>query len=493
MSNPIVATTSGQVRGTLADGVARFLAVPYAAPPVGENRFAAPKPHAPWQGVREATDSGPTPPYTIRPFPDFDLTPLVGKGWIKGDDYLTLAIWTPEFAPKGLPIMVYMFGGAFVGGCNDVPVLDGTSFAKSGVVYMGMNVRLGVEGFLPIPGAPTNLGLRDMIAALQWIRANAVAFGGDPDNITLFGESSGAMSTADLMASPLAKGLFRRAIVMSGHGAMVRPISVARRVVKKLAKFMGVSPDVKGFKKRGFEDTLDAVEKLNQPTTRVDLRDADKNEPSFGLSKFLPVYGDDVLPEKPFAAFAKGAGAEIDLLIGTCAEEMNLYFVATGVKDKVGKFLAWLLLSRSTRNASPLLKAYGMGKRGVKAGDAMTRAMTDLVFRLPGRRFAAAHKGKTFVYEFDWRSPAFGGQMGAAHALDVPFAFNTINACSGPKGIVAENPPQALADSMHKIWVDFARTGVAPWPEYDATTRQVYSLTQGAAHSEPPMPAEKIV
>jgi para-nitrobenzyl esterase len=235
------------------------------------------------------------------------------------------------------------------------------------------------------------------------------------------------------------------------------------------------------------------VEKLNQPTTRIDLRDEDKNEPSFGLSKFLPVYGDDVLPEKPFTAFAKGAGAEVDLLIGTCAEEMNLYFVATGVKNKVTKFLAWLLLSRSTRHASKLLKAYGMGKKGVTPGDAMTRAMTDLVFRLPGRRFAAAHKGKTFVYEFDWRSPAFGGEMGAAHALDVPFAFNTIAACSGPTGIVAENPPQALADRMHKIWVDFAKTGEAPWSQYDAKARPVYLLNTGVEHSEPAMPAEKFV
>jgi para-nitrobenzyl esterase len=490
---PVVTLQSGKIRGVeLAGGIARFLGVPYAAPPVGDNRFALPTPHEPWGGERDTTVIGPTPPYNIRNFEALDLTPVVGSGWVKGDDYLTLAIWAPDLAAKGLPVMVYMHGGGFVGGCNHVPVLDGEAFARSGVVYMSMNVRLGIEGFLPIPGAPTNLGLRDMIAALHWIRDNAAAFGGDPSNITLFGESSGAMSIADLLASPLAKGLFKRAIIQSGHGSMVRPIPVARRLVKKLANLMKVTPDVAGFKSRTVEQCLAALGTVQLPTTRIDLRDKAGREPAYGVSRFLPVYGDDVLPERPLAALAKGAGADVEVLIGTCREEMNLYFVAAGVKEKVGKFLAWLILSRSEPRASRMLKAYGMGAKDKRPGEVMTDAMTDLVFRLPARVFAAAHQGRTHMYEFEWRSPAFKGEMGAAHAMDVPFVFNTIQACAGPKGLVGENPPQALADSVHKIWTDFGKDGTLPWPEYNAQTRQIYWLAAGAPRTDPVMPAEAI-
>jgi len=165
--------------------------VPYAAPPDGDLRFAPPAPHAPWSEVRDATDYGPNAPQIIRPFEGLDIAALVGEGWREGDDYLTVNIWTPDVGASGLPVMVFIHGGSFTGGCNDSPVQDGAAFARSGVVCMTINYRLGIDGFLAIEGAPTNLGLRDMIAALRWVRENAAAFGGDPDNVTVFGESAG--------------------------------------------------------------------------------------------------------------------------------------------------------------------------------------------------------------------------------------------------------------------------------------------------------------
>jgi para-nitrobenzyl esterase len=493
MTDPIVTLPSGQVRGVRNGDVSRFLGVPYAAAPVGDLRFAAPAEAPAWPGVRDATQPGPTAPQMVRDFPGLDIKPLIGDGWSSGDDYLTVNVWTPDqagdAAAPGLPVMVFIHGGAFALGSGHASVQDGTAFARSGVVLMSINYRLGVDGFLPIDGAPTNLGLRDQIAALKWIKANAAAFGGDGGNITVFGESAGAMSIADLVASPLAQGLFQKAIIQSGHGSMVRTIAVTRRLTAKIAKAMGVRPDLAGFRTLSAQQCVDAVEKAQTPTFRVNLRDAGGREPAYGLSKFLPVYGDDVLPDHPLDALAKGVGSDIHVLIGANAEEMNLYFVPTGVREKVNGLLARLIVGRSIPRAGAILKAYGLGKRGSKAGEVMTRAMSDLVFRHPVRRFAAAHKGRTHLYDFAWRSPASGGQLGACHGIEMPFVFDTLATCTGPQGLAGEAPPQALADSVHKVWVDFAKTGELPWPEYDARARQVYALASGTVGADPDMPA----
>jgi len=180
-------------------------------------------------------------------------------------------------------------------------------------------------------------------------------------------------------------------------------------------------------------------------------------------------------------------------LIGTTAEETNLFFVPTGVTKKVNRLMAWLVLRRSTRRAGAILKAYGLGRRGRRAGEVFGRVMDDLIFRLPARAFAAAHQGRTHVYEFDWRSPAWGGELGACHGLEVPFVFNTLASCTGPTGIAGESPPQALADRVHGLWAGFATSGALPWSQYDAQTRQVYLLEHGETVTEPPIAAERFV
>lgn len=475
---------SGALRGTKSGGVLEYLGVPYAAPPV---RFELPQPRERWPGVLEATDRGPSAPHKVGAVPQIDAEALVGKGSDGGDgDYLRANIWSPEGA-AGAPVMVWIHGGGFVVGSKDAPVSDGTAFAKSGIVCIAINYRMGIDGFLPVPGVPTNLGLRDMLFALQWVQDNVAAFGGDPANVTVFGESAGAMAIADLVTSPLARGLFRRAIIESGHGAMVREIPVAQKLVRKLAKKLGVSPDADGFRNVPFEAAWKAMEKLAKPWA-IDLRDSDGHEPVFGISRFIPVWGDDVLPRKPLDALRAGAGAEIDVLIGTCAEEMNLYFVPTKVRDKIPALLAKWFVARSHPQARAVLKAYGLGQKGVRAGDAMTRALTDLVFRWPARQFADAHRGRTWFYELDWRSTACGGELGSCHALDVPFVFDTLRCASGPRGLAGEHPPQELADRMHGAWAGFAADGSLPWREWDAR-HPVFKLAAGEICEEPRMPA----
>lgn len=209
----------------------------------------------------------------------------------------------------------------------------------------------------------------------------------------------------------------------------------------------------------------------------------------FGISRFVPVFGDDVLPEPPVVALGKGVGAAVDVLIGTNSEEMRLYFVPTGVKRKMFGWLARRFIGKANPHARAALKAYGLGQKGVTAGDAFTAALTDMVFRWPARVYAAAHRGRTHMYEFDWRSPASGGELGACHGIELPFVFDTLSTVTGPQGLAGENPPQALADRVHRLWVDFATDGSLPWDEFNEQTRLVYSLEKGEAISEPVMPA----
>lgn len=469
-----VAISAGTVRGRKKEGVLAFLGVPYAAP---VRRFELPQLPQPWDGVLDATAPGPSAPYRVRELPQIDAVPLVGSGGDgEGGDYLRLNVWAPENA-NNAPVMVWVHGGGFVVGSKDAPVSDGSAFARSGIVCVAINYRLGIDGFLPVPGVPTNLGLRDILFALEWVRENIGAFGGDSTNVTVFGESAGAMAIADLVTSPLAAGLFGRAIIQSGHGAMVRDIGVAQRLVRKLAKTLGISPDADGFRGVSNEAAMDAIDKLAKPGN-VDLRDRDGFEPVYGISRFIPVWGDDVLPEKPIDALRRGAGREVDILIGSNAEEMNLYFVPTGVRDKAPGLLAWWLLSRSQPKAWAALKAYGLGQRGVKPGAAMTRAMSDLVFRYPARQYAAAHQGRTWVYEMEWHSTACGGELGACHGIELPFVFDTLATVTGSRGLAGLHPPQELADRTHALWAGFARNGSLPWRPWNGD-RLVYQLAHG--------------
>ncbi|NEB57330.1 carboxylesterase family protein, partial [Streptomyces griseus] len=213
-TSPRALTVHGTVRGAVERGVAVFRGIPYAAEPVGALRFRAPAPPEPWTGVRETVAYGPTAPK--RPYaPPLDR--LLPDPAVPGDGCLNLNVWTPSpgRGTTGLPVLVWIHGGSLVHGSSAVPVYDGSAFARDGVVLVSVNYRLGVEGFGVLPDAPANRGLLDQLAALEWVRDNIAAFGGDPDRVTVAGESAGAVSVAALLASPRSAGLLRRAVLQS--------------------------------------------------------------------------------------------------------------------------------------------------------------------------------------------------------------------------------------------------------------------------------------
>lgn len=480
----------GEAQGLADNGVRRFLSLPYAAPLTDERRFREPQPVDPWQGVRDATKPGPSAPQPVAAAStEIDLGSLMGPKVPDGPDYLTLNVFTPDGEPQGRPVMLFIHGGSFISGSKDVPIYDGTAFARDGVVCVVINYRVGIEGFLPIPGAPTNLGLRDMIAALAWVRGHIADFGGNPGNVTVFGESGGAWCIAGLMASPLAKGLFHRAICQSGHMYGSRPIDLMQRVVKRIARRMKFPATRDGFLSKSPQDMLPALEWVMKPSLFLDMRDDQRRDPTFGITRFMMVHGDDVLPLPPIDALAAGAGREVELLIGTTSEEARLFFVPANAMGKIRRWMALFFLHRALPQARKALQAYGFDAKGAKPGEVLARALTDLMFRATTRRNAELHQGRSHVYEFEWQSPAIGGQLGAAHAIELPFVFDTLAAASGPNGLLGETPPQDLADSIHALWIRFATDGALPWAPFDPETRQVWSLTRSVAEYEPVMPA----
>jgi para-nitrobenzyl esterase len=462
-----VSTLSGAVRGRTVDGVARFLGVPYAAPPVGALRFAPPAPAPSWTGVRDATAPGPNAPQPSRAIPGIDLTPILGLGWRKGEDYLTVDVWTPDPGGSGLPVMVFVHGGAFIAGEPGAPVYDGTALARSGVVLVSVTYRLGVEGVLSLEGGATNIALRDQLAAFAWVRDNVAAFGGDAAQVTVFGESAGAMTIGCLLGSPLSRGLFRRAIVQSGGAEMLRSAAVEARFAATLAAELGVAPTADALRTLPYERTLAAQEALSDPRRRGDLREPDGIDPGFGLAGFMPVFGDDVLPEHPLDAVAAGSAADIDLVAGSNSEEANLYFVPTGVIDEVTAEQVRAMVGAVHPRPDELL-ARPDGEPDASPGHALARVVGEVVFQGPARRLAQAHAGtgagRTYTYDFGWRSPACGGRLGACHGLELPFVFGTLDAGAGPDSLLGEHPPRELADRMVASWVAFAVSGDPGWP-----------------------------
>lgn len=471
----VVKTESGKVRGQLRDGIVVFKSVPYAAPPVGSLRFAAPVKPVPWDGVRDAVETGPTAPFNVPKEADIDSKPVFADGWRKGDDYLTANVWTPTPEQKQLPVMVFIHGGAFAVGRSDVPLYDGSAFAKKGVVLVSFNYRLGIEGFLKINGVPTNLGIRDQIAALQWVRSNIAAFGGDPDNVTIFGESAGAMSVGVLLVSPPAQGLFKRAIMLSGSGQAVLSGEQADRIAKQYSKVLKIKNRRDAYLKFSPEQLLVAQTKVTPKMVKLETEE--HADPTGGLALFFPVIDGDIVPDVPLKRLQTGAGGSHDLLLGYNSDEVNYFLVPTGLMKKIKLNL---ILNRAVKTVYPapsaLISVYKNAYPTKNLGALFSTILTAYQFQIPSIRYADAHAkagGKTHMYEFAWKSSVAGGVYGAYHGLGLPFVFNNLKSVTGGRGMLGpDGAPAELAEKMQTAFIEFAKNGNPGWDAYTVTERQ---------------------
>ncbi|EGX54497.1 carboxylesterase, partial [Streptomyces zinciresistens K42] len=453
-ADPVVSTPHGAVRGRHEDGVAVFRGIPYAAPPFGPRRFRPPEPPEPWDGVRDAGAFGPTAPKP--PYSDA-FAQYLSDPDVPGDDCLNLNVWTPEPGPGArLPVMVWLHGGALTRGSSGVPVYDGRHFARDGIVLVSVNYRLGVEGYGYFPDAPANAGLRDQLAALRWVHESIGAFGGDPDTVTLFGQSAGAISIGALLAAPGAQGLVRRAVLQSGAPEAVERDKV-RRMVRRMAARMKTPATAAAFAEvdRGLLlRTQGEVGRLSSPVV---------GGPAFGI-----VVDGDIVPRDPLEALLYGeAAAGVDLMMGWTRDEYRLWLVPGGLLERVDRLGAVALAGAMARCrvGAEVPRGYRALRPDARAAETVGQMVTDHLLRLPMHRLADARPG-SHLYEFAWPSTLPG--LGSCHALELGFVFGTGDAPEARK-LAGEGAPQALADEMHRAWVAFAADGDPGWRGWDAT------------------------
>ena len=449
--------------------MAVFRGIPFARPPVGELRFAAPQPADAWDGVREAFSFGPPPPQSMIFGPPSNPA--------TGDDWLTVNVWSPQLG-SGLPVMVWIYGGAYAIGQSGDPSYDGTRLAGDGdVVVVTFNHRLGVDGFGQLEGAPANRGLLDQVAALEWVRANIAAFGGDPDRVTVFGESAGAGSIAALLAMPRAAGLFRRAITQSAPGTFFSP-PLAVDIMTEIAALLDVEPTVDDLRRI---PTVELVTASDTLATAMQPYVGRWGAAAYTGIPFAPVVDGDVLPRTPFEALADGAGRDVDLIAGHTRDEYRLLLAADG---RLGN-----LTEEDATTALQMLAPDGYREA---YPDAIAERLYELVhsdwlFRMPSHRLAEAQVaggGRAYTYELAW--PDTG--LGACHGLDVPLVFGTTPLL----GFLLDPSELPDADQVSHLfrtaWTTFAHTGDPDWPQYDEMQRLVAVI--GTELSVAPYPEE---
>ncbi|MDF0528451.1 carboxylesterase family protein [Tsukamurella sp. 8F] len=452
---PRVRTLEGVVEGRHVRGNAVFRGIPYAQPPVGELRFAAPQPVPHWDGVRPASDFGPPPPQS-------------GPTQAEASDdtnWLTVNVCTPDPDRHELPVLVWLCCGGYMAGTAADPMFDPTALATEGVVVVSVQCRMGAEGFALLDGAPSNRGLLDQIAALEWIRRNIAAFGGDPDAVTIAGTSGGAGSVAALLTIPRARALFRRAIAHSAPGLHITP-ALAAQVTAALAERLGVASTAAGF-------TEVPPQRLADEVTALCVDSPAHREQWGRLARIgivvCPVIDGDLLRVTPWTALETGRAAGVDLLVGHMRDEFRLFSVMMGVR---GTF--------TEKDAATALEVFAPGDPAqyraaypdATAEQMVETVYSDATFRMPSVLLAEANTaagGASYLFEIQWATEVYG----ACHSIDVPLAFGTLDS---PTGILffGENPPHAIhavSRELLQAWIRFCTTGDPGWPRYDGDGR----------------------
>lgn len=460
----VVRTSKGSVRGREwgAGGVA-FLGIPYAQAPIGPLRFAAPVPPEPWADVRDAAAFGPTPQRG-----DTGIT-LIPEPSIPGEDTLNVNVFTRADALGSgrLPVLVYIHGGGYTSGSPASAWYDGGTFARDGVIVVTLSYRLGFDGFAAIDGAPSNRGVRDWLAALEWVRDEIAAFGGDPARVTIGGQSAGAGAVLTLLSMPAARGLFCGVLAISPALADVSPVR-ARTLVARMAEIAGVSPHRDGFASVAEERLLALQEQAGKPVGQRPL--AAIAGVIAGDRPWGPAVDGELIPMPTLDGLRAGAGDGVRLLVGATDDEFSM------ILDRLRRpltlvpaGLALRLLGLRERVREYLHANPGPRRRGTAA--MIGRYVSDRVFRTTAVR-AADSRGSSpsWVYRFSWVSPVNGW---SGHCLDVPFWFDVLDA-DGVPTVAGPRPPQNLADDMHAAAVAFVRDGTPgwdPWSEHPGRAR----------------------
>tara|TARA_R110002051_G_scaffold62144_2_gene113776 strand:+ start:3538 stop:5091 length:1554 start_codon:yes stop_codon:yes gene_type:complete len=502
-----VLTTSGVVRGTTtltkrAD-VDAFLGVPFAAAPVGARRFMAPQPVEPWEGELDVKRYAPAAPQNPDPFM------AAGGFWQPPTDEaecLNLNIWTPRADGRARPVLVWIHGGAYVSGSNSSGYNNGSELAAAlDVVVVSINYRLGALGFLYLEhllgdtfAMASSAAMLDQIAALEWVRDNVAAFGGDPAKVTLFGESAGAAAVGTLLGTPRAQGLFSRAIMQSGTAERVRSIDESAAVTAQFLNAAGLR-----------EDEAEAL--ISMPTS--DILAAQKivmddwSARTIGLAlPFQPAIDGHVIDRVPLDAIRDGVGGDVDLLVGTNLNEASFFTMmrpdTPGEQQSNREKLDSLYSERfgdDSASASVRYQAALAAELGHAADDAaeLESYLSDTLYRQPTNRLLAARESATagtYAYLFTWPSPLMGGALGSCHALDVPFVFRQLDRIESAS-LVGENPPVELSEWISGAWVEFSRRGapqspaLPDWPRYTAEDRRTMILnTEVHVESDPREP-----
>ena len=474
-------TRQGKLEGEERDGLAIFRGIPYAAPPVGARRWRAPGPPASWSGVRAVKEFGPCAPQNLIPL---DLLEAFKITEPQSEDCLFLNVWTPRADGARRPVLVWIHGGAFVLGSGAQSIYDGAPLAKRGdVVVVTVNYRLGPLGFLRLSEltggripSTGNEGILDQVAALAWVRENIAAFGGDPENVTIFGESAGGMSVGTLLGLPKARGLFHKAIPQSGACSTANSREHAAFVAERFASLLGVGRDADALLAATPAQLLAATAQLAGPpgATNGDV----------GGMPLQPVVDGEVQPRLALESVARGSAAGVPLLLGTTLEEWKLFMPA----DPTNFTLTDAQLYARCENR---MGAAGRGvvdtyrkarsERGapVTPAELWSAIETDRIFRMPALRLAETqpgHESRVFQYLFTWRSPMLGGMLGSCHALELGFVFGT-HAEPGMLDFSGTGPKAgALSESMMDAWLAFAKSGdpstrTLAFPRYTAADR----------------------
>jgi len=459
-----VSLAAGSLQGRSTAGSLAFLGIPFAEAPVGPLRWAPPSPVSPWPGTRDATAFGPAP-WQPSGGPLDGLVPGMGSNY-QSDDCLNLNVWTPS-VEDSRPVLVWIHGGAFSLGAGSLSVYNGSRMAAAtNTVVVTINYRLGALGFLVIddPSCTPNVGLLDQVAALEWVRDNISAFGGDPDNVTIFGESAGGGSVLSLLAMPSAVGLFQRAIVQSGATDLLLHREKAQLVTEAFARSAGL-------------DTVDVDALRSMPGAQI--IDAQANAAmelfgSVGTMPFHPVVDGVVLPQTWLEAAASGFNP-VPVIIGTNRDEMDLFKMFDPAASSLTADQLRTRFELAGGDVEALLDAYRIVGAS-EPPEAWRRANTDIAMWLPALRIAEARSthGPTWMYRFDWE--ASSPDMGSPHGVDIPFPFTTIDADEWDTFVSDPEEAMSLASLMQRSWADFATNGVPSlgsqdWPAYNTTER----------------------